>query len=194
MVSIGIQSLLWINCDKFKLNSNIYSKNINYNYDKMKRYSYKFVIKYIESGLKFPLILNKKVSIKYDIVGTIRDIMETIDWFAIEKSDCDSNSSTHIHKEQRVAVFDKCMISLQTSLQASLTRIDVKQNICNALSNFGNDQSIAIVNRRQLTYIQWTNSIRKRNKGCDVCNSSKLNRKLFKCKICKNRYYCSKQV
>ena len=26
------------NCDKFKLNSNIYSKNINYNYDKMKRY------------------------------------------------------------------------------------------------------------------------------------------------------------
>ena len=84
---------------------------------------------------------------EYDIVGTARDIMETIDLFVIEKSDIDSNSSTHIHKEQRIAVFDKCMISLQTSLQGSLSIIDVKQqNICNALNNFGNDHSIAIVN------------------------------------------------
>ena len=88
----------------------------------MKRYLYKFVIKYNESGLKFPLILNVKVSItaclclilayfiighgvkiqsvwsqnmfEYDIVGRVRDIMETIDWFAIEKSDIDSNNKT----------------------------------------------------------------------------------------------------
>ena len=54
--------------------------------------------------------------LKYDIVGTARDIMETIDLFTIEKSDIDSNSSTRIHKEQRIAVFDKCMISKQVCI------------------------------------------------------------------------------
>ena len=205
MVSIGIQSLLWINCDKFKLN------NDNYNYEKIQKYLFRFVIEYIESGLDFPLTTNKTVSkvaqlcliMSYFVVGdSYREKLESIfscsifkntlwDGVEVVEEFLMQDSKHWLDDNKRIAYFAKCMKKLQQSdidADTLFTKaIESQTKICCVLNTKVNSDCV------NKNFLKWKNAILKRDIHCNYCGNGTKDRDLFVCKQCKQAYYCDKK-
>ena len=205
MVSIGIQSLLWIDCDKFGISNNNY--NIDHDYKQIVKYLYRFVINYIESGLKFPITLNKRVStvaqlcliLAYFIIDETEKIQSIFNNYIIDQDIIDVNwykmirviynavvkdvrSDYFANVNKRISFVVSVLYNLQTSNDEST---DNQRNVCNILQRPKNSK----------LFVKWKNAILKRNKHCDFCYNGQYNRKkdFLVCKGCKNAYYCNKK-
>ena len=222
MLSIGIQSLLWIECDTFmiKLNENGHTSDdrySNYNYEKLEKYLYRFVIEYIESGLRFPIILNQKLStmarlclimayfvvdekekirsIDYNYVRdeSAKNIMGTI-WQkiynVIEKA-VNDESDYYSNDDRRIECFISCMERFQQG------DIDMKDD--NTKNSNCKDQEricdILSNSKNNENFVTWKNAILIRDRYCNFCYNRRQNCKLDLrvCKGCRMTYYCSKK-
>ena len=184
MISIGIQSLLWINCSKFNLDNNDI-----FDCKKIEKYLNRFVISYIESGLKFPMILNKKISrvarlcliLAYFVVGEKQKLMNILNnnynqisnsdnivscdrWYNIKqvKELCRNDHNQNI----RTLLFSMWMDKLQVQSNSRSHKSDStskchQQLICDVLSRKVPNQ--AHHHNTGKKFVQWKNSILKRD-------------------------------
>ena len=209
MISIGIQSLLWIDCDKFKLSNSDCTDN--YDYKKIRKYLYQFVINYIENGLKFPMTLNEPVSnvarlclilscfvvnakekVRYMFMKhTFEKSIIGMDWHRMSNAIYDTvvkgaQSEYFANASNRIAFFVGFIDVLQTStlvLEEKSTRD--QQTFCSILQKKKNSK----------LFVKWKNDVLNRKKYCSFCCNGTYNRRkdFHVCKRCKNAYYCNKK-
>ena len=220
MISIGIQSLFWIDCQKFIL------KNCDdYNYKKLEKYLNRFVVSYIESGLHFPIILN-------EIISTIARTCLLLAYFVVNDKDQyeavlkDDNQQLVMGKNHiiintwpwnkicnlqnwesdpsiRVSLFFKYMKKLQTGsiefssmITGKTDHHRAREMLCHVLDR-ASSTPINIGDETDQMFIKWKDCILKRESHvqCSFCCVEKIRHKnkFFVCKGCKRACYCSKK-
>ena len=210
MLTIGIQSVIWMNRNKFKLGNCDDCDNINYNYSynysKLIKYLNKFVIQFIESGLKFPITLNTRMCETAQIC-LISAYLVVNNKEKYDQMECDFTN--HWYNLDRVEqYFIECDKDDHGVIPINMDkRINFLFNVVESLRghNHRNDnQKIPIwmvlntpvgCKKQSKNLVKWKNSILKRNIFCNVCGRKRFvdKRYLRKCKQCKNTYYCSEK-
>ena len=211
-LSIGIQSLLWINCDKFKLPT---KNGVQfYDYKKLEKYLYRFVIDWIKSALKFPITPNTVLVnvahlcllLAYFVVGEFKKVMHLLN-SKLDKVKCNDKTSIHYitqlithaiqvsnrdrthryTRNYRAYMFITCMEHMQECEYGKYSKVvDSQTKICHVLNRPAGGGSA-----KSKRFVKWKNAILKRNRNCCNWNSNKPF--LQVCKGCKNSYYCSKK-
>ena len=222
MVSIGIQSLLWFDCEKFEFHDQM-DFSFGWSYDKIEQYLHRFVINYIESGLKWPLLINKRVCrsarlclmLAYFVVNEKDKLRSIFNHLRFESIDNVGKVVQHIIDYSQQMISEKHDDDHKENLEGNekLKRMWVFVTYMNELQNKENELTITstsrpfeqricnVLNRCCQSNINTNSNINHFNKWKNsilnrdrMCNyCNKDDKDLRVCKRCKKTYYCSKK-